>query len=357
MKGRLRSGTGKKAVTIKHIAKVANTTPATVSMALRNHPRIGKETCIRIQSIADKMGYQPNLLARALVSKRSYSLGVVVPKVTDAFYAELLQAIEDKALEFNYHTLHFSTKNDLEKEKAGIDLLRSKAVDGLIIASAETEDPNISSIVEDGLPLVLVNRRMIGDLVEDRVDYVVIDNFRGAYMAMKHLYGLGHRRIGVITGMLNTSTGKERTEGARKFLMDMGMEINPNLFINGGWDQEAAYNAGINLLNLSNRPTAIFVESDEMALAVRDAILEIGLSIPTDMSLIGFDDIISARYNGIDMSTVGYDIYKMGEIAVTILTDKIDKRDLQNIKKIQLEPELIVRKTCGYQDTLPGSRN
>lgn len=339
----------KKKATIKDIAKVAKITPAAVSLALKDHPRISKATRINVLKIAKQLNYQPNFLARALVSKKSFTIGVTVPNVTDSFYAELLQGLEDGASEFGFNTIQCSTKNILAKEKSSIDLLRNKGVDGLIIASAENEDPNIKSIIDDGFPLVMVNRRLTGKQYCDMVDYVVPDNLLGADMAVEHLYRLGHRRIGVITGLPNTSTGKERTEGAKRFLKNNGIKIESKLFVNGGWNKEIAYSATNKLLKLPDKPTAIFAASDEMALAAREAILDAGLNIPSDMALIGFDNIAPAQYRGIDLSSVGIKTYEMGEAAIKILIEKVERRTSPMVNKVTMKPELFIRKTCGFQ--------
>ncbi len=340
----------KKRITIKDIAKVANVTPASVSMALKNHPRISRDTRKKIQRIAEKMSYQPNFLARALVSKKSFTIGVTVPNVTDSFYAELLQGIEDGTIGFDYHTIQCSTRNNLSKEKLDIDLLRNRGVDGLIIASAESEDPNVERLIDDGFPLVMVNRRLTGKPFCDLTDYVVPDNLLGAEMAMEHLYRLGHRCIGVITGLPNTSTGKERTEGAKRFLGKNGIKIESKLFVNGGWNRKLAYGATNKLLELSDKPTAIFSASDEMALAAREAILEAGLNIPSDMALIGFDNIAPAQYKGIELSSVGVKTYEMGKTATKILIEKVQKRTTPMANKVTMKPELFIRKTCGFQN-------
>ncbi len=344
----IRSEMVKKRITIKDIAKVANVTPASVSMALKNNPRMGRDTCRKIQHIAEEMGYQPNFLARALVSKKSFTLGITVPNVIDSFYAELLQGIEDGAIEFEYSTIQCSTRNIFEKEKSSINLLRSRGVDGLIIASAESEDLNIERLIDDGFPLVMVNRKLARKPFCDMVDFVVPDNLSGVEMAMEHLYSLGHRRIGVITGLANTSTGKERTEGAKRFLKKNGIKIEPKLFVTGGWNKEVAYNATKKLLTFSDKPTAIFAASDEMAIAAREAILDEGLNIPSDMALVGFDNITPAQYKGIDLSSVGIKTYEMGKTAIKILIEKVEGKTTLMINRVVMKPELFIRKTSVF---------
>lgn len=341
----------KKKVTIRDIARLANVTTATVSMALNDHPRIGKKTREKIQDIAQQISYQPNYAAKTLVNNKSFALGVTLPRVTDSFYAELLQGIEDKAFELGYSIVQSSSKNDPEKEKLGINLLRSRGVDGLVVASTENEDPTIEGLVDDEFPLVLVNRILKKHPQCDRVDYVTYDNYTGVSLAMDHLYKLGHRRIGVINGLQNTSTGKERKEAVLQYLRNIGLPIDQKLFVNGEWDKQTAYQATQKLLQQKPRPTALFSASDEMALMVREAILNAGLKIPTDIALMGFDNIRPTGYRGIDISTVGLKIYEMSQLAAETLIAKIENKKLSMVKRITLKPDLIIRTSCGFSMT------
>ena len=338
----------KKRTTIKDIARIAAVSPTAVSMALNDHPRIGKNTRKKIHRIAKKLNYQPNFMARTLVGKRSHTIGLVITNVTDSFYPELAQGIEDKADELGYRIILCSTKNSLEKEKYCIEVLRNRVVDGLIISSTEISGQNIRALVDEKFPFVLVNRRIMNQDMGGAVDYVVADNALGAYMMMEHLYKLGHKRIGIITGLLNASTALERTEAIKKFLKDHGIKLEPSLFANGGYSRELACNAAKKLLRLKPPPTAIFAESDEMALAARDVILESGLKIPEDIALVGFDNIGSTSCKGVEITTVGQKKYEMGSLAVEILVNRIENSTFGMVNTVVLKPEIIIRRSCGY---------
>lgn len=341
----------KKKTTIKDIAEMAKVTPATVSMALNNHPRIRKKTRDMIRDIAQQISYQPNYAARSLVNNKSFALGVTLPRVTDSFYAELLQGIEDKAFDLGYSIIQSSTKNDSDKERLSINLLRSRGVDGLVVASTQNEDPTIEELIEDEYPLVLVNRVLKKQPHCDRVDFVTYDNFTGVSLAMDHLCQLGHTRIGVICGLQNTSTGQERKEGVIHYLRQAGLPIDQKLFVSGSWDKQTAYQATQKLLQQKPRPSAIFSTSDEMALMAREAILDVGLEIPSDIALMGFDNIRPTSYRGIEISTVGLKIYEMSQLAAETLIAKIENTNLSMIKRITLKPELIIRQSCGFKRT------
>lgn len=168
-------------------------------------------------------------------------------------------------------------------------------------------------------------------------------------MAAEHLYRLGHRRIGVIAGSLNVSTAIERTEGARKLIRDRGLKLEGNMIAECHFSKELAYGATRRFISLKNRPTALFAENDYMALGVREAILESGLRIPEDMALVGFDDIAVASLSGIEITTISQKKYEMGSLAVKVLIDKVRSGKPSMVNQTILEPELIIRNSCGYR--------
>ena len=335
--------------TIKDIARVARVSPTAVSMALNDRPRISPQTRKRILRIAKELNYQPNFVARSLVMKRSHTLGVIITTILNPFYPELAKGIEDKALELGYNIILCSTNYDLKLEKYYINILRSKGVDGIIFSSVEMDDPNIKSLIEDRFPFILVNRRIHNRLLDRKVDYIVLDNVSGGYMAMEHLYKLGHRRIGIIAGSLNTSTAVERTEGAKKLMKDYGLTFDSNLMMECRFLKESAYQVTKKSLTMKKPPTAIFAENDYMALGSREAILETGLRIPEDMALVGFDDIVPAALKGVEITTVSQKKYEMGSLATKVLIDKIENGVPTRVHQTILEPELIIRSSCGYR--------
>jgi DNA-binding LacI/PurR family transcriptional regulator len=228
-------------------------------------------------------------------------------------------------------------------------MLRSKGVDGIIFSSVEINDPNINPLIEDHFPFILVNRRIHNRFIAKKIDYIVLDNFLGGYIAMEHLLKLGHHRIGIIAGALNISTAVERTEGVKKSLKDYGIKLDPNLMRECNFSKELAYHATKKFLSMKTPPTAILAENDYMALGVREALLDSGLKIPENMALVGFDDIASAALRGVEITTVSQKKYEMGALAVKILSDKIKNRTPAGVNQIILEPELIIRNSCGYR--------
>jgi LacI family transcriptional regulator len=336
-----------KKATIKDIARSARVSATAVSLALNNRPRIGAETRERILRIAKELNYRPNLAARSLVSRQTQTIGLIITTITNPFYAELAKGIEDKAFELGYSIIFCSTNEDVKLEEFHVNNLRGKGVDGIIFSSVKNDDPNLLPLLEDQFPFILVNRRIHDPALKKRIDYVVLDNYAGAFQIMDHLYGLGHRRIGILAGAMDTSTATERTEGAKKFLKERECRWDPALFAVCHYSKERAYHATQKFIGMKLPPTAIFAENDYMALGARDAILDAGWKIPEDMALVGFDDIGETALKGVEITTVSQKRYEMGALAVKVLVEKIKEGSPRMANQIILQPELIIRKSCG----------
>jgi len=338
----------RKKTTIKDIAKAADVSATAVSMAMNNKPGVSQKTRRKIQKIAEKLQYSPNFIARSLISNRSYTIGFILNSITDPFFPELAKGIEEYANKQGYNLLLCNTKRDLQTEKKSIDMLRSKGVDGIILATVLKDDPNIVPLIEDEFPFVLINRHSMNPDLKNKTSYVVLDNFRGGYMGMEHLYRLGHDRIAVITGNVNTSTAILRTEGSIKALSDYGAKMDRELIVEGRFQRQIAYEAAIKLIAMEAPPTAYFAQDDYMAIGIREALFEKGLRIPEDVALMGFDDTEIASFAGIDLTTISQNKYEMGAMGAKILIEKIEKNSTGVVSQLILESGLIIRKSCGY---------
>ena len=338
----------KKKVTIKDIARIANVSHTTVSRALTDKSRISSETKKRILEIAKDLDYRPDFIARSLVSRRTKTLGLVITTIVNPFYIELAQGIEATANDLGYSIILCSTHSDLQTEKHFIEMLRSKGVDGIILTSAHINDPNIVALAEERFPIVLVNRRTYLSIVKERVDYVGIDNIRGGYLAVEHLIRLGHERIGVIGGSYESSVGYERLEGGKKAFEAYGLEKKNEYFLNGDFLKGSGYEGGKSFFAMIHPPTAIFATNDYMALGVYEAIVNEGVKIPEEMSLVGFNDIEFSATKGIELTTIGQKKYEMGATAVKMLVERIERKKVESSREVILEPELIIRKSCGF---------
>jgi len=338
-----------KKINIKDIARMANVSHTTVSRALNNKSRIRKETKEKILSIAQALNYQPNFIARSLVMKRTKTLGLVITTISNPFYIELAQGIEATARGLGYNIILCSTHSDLSIEKQHIDMLRSKGVDGIIFTSAHMGDPNIIALAEEGYPIILVNRRTYHPTVRENVDYVGVDNILGGFLAVEHLIKLGHKQIGIIGGSAESSVSFERLEGGKKAFDAYGLEPRADYFLGGDFLKMSGYKGGKQFINMADPPTAIFATNDYMALGTYQAMVEEEIKVPEKIALIGFNDIEFTAMKGIELTTIGQKKYEMGALAINTLVERVEGRKVEPSKAIILEPELIIRKTCGFQ--------
>lgn len=336
-------------VTIKDIARQIKVSTTTVSNALNGKPGVGKAARKKIIKMAKKMGYQPNYFARGLVSKQSYAIGLTIANISDPFSAELARGVYEKANELGYTMMLFNTNYDLKNETKSIEILKSKGIDGIILSTVIQDDPNIDSLNEMQMPYVLVNRLILNPKKASRIDSVSVDDYGSFYKAAKHLCRLGHTNIAVIAGDMDASTAIVLTQGANEAFAEYGVTIPPHLFIECGFSREKAYQAAKTIFSKKNRPTAILIQGDNMALGVREAAYEIGIKIPEDLAIVGVDDISISSLAGIELTTIRGNQYKMGATGVQLLINKINGENHSGISnKIVMESNLIIRKTCGF---------
>ena len=334
--------------TIKDIARLAGVSHTTVSRALNDKPRISRKTGDRIRAIAKKLNYHPNVAARSLKVRRTKTLGLVITTIINPFYPELAQGIEKTAREMGYNIILCSTNYEISLEREYIDMLRGKGVDGIIFTSTHMHDPNIEGLINERFPIILVNRKIYDESVANRVDHVVVDNVHGGFMAVEHLIRMGHRRIGIILGLPQSSASVERLAGAKKALVEYGLELEPDLILEGDFLKASGGAAARRFSRMKPRPTAVFAVNDYMALGAMEGFIEEGFRIPHDVALIGFNDIEISRMRNIELTTIGQKTYEMGSIAVRTLVEKIEEEAHGLVRQIILEPELLIRKSCGH---------
>ncbi len=334
--------------TVKDIAKIAHVSPMAVSMALNDRPRIGKETREKILRIAKELKYQPNFAAKSLVIKKSHTLGLILKSWEDPSHHGVIKGIEGRASELGYAVILSIMKKERGSVEDLIGLLRGKGADGVILASVEADADCFGSLSKDPFPIVMVNQKMEDERFSESVDFVAPDHFSVGYTAMEHLYKLGHRRIAVLLGSPDSWVAKERTRGAIRFLVDCGLGVDSSLMMNCNFSKDLAYDRTGRLLSLCRIPTAIFAESDDMALGSREALLEAGFKIPQNIALMGCDDVPAAALKGIELTTFRLEKYKMGSIAVDLLLERINKAGQSEMQQEILKPQLIIRNSCGY---------
>jgi LacI family transcriptional regulator len=334
------------AATLKDIARLAHVSHTTVSRVINGKPGVKNATKQRILQLVKELDYQPNLVARSLVVKRSKNLGLIITTIRNPFYLELAQGIEDTARSYQYNVILCCTNYDLSLEGEHIRELKRRGVDGIILTSAQIKDQHVAALAHEGFPLVLVNRRVLEPDLSEKVDYIGIDNVKGGEMALGHLMRMGHRRIGIIRGSLESSVTVERMEGACRALARYGLAMEDDLVFGGDYLKGTGYEAAKRFLSMSEPPTAIFSLNDSMALGVYDALMEQGVRVPEDVALMGFNDIEFAALKMVDLSTISQKKYTLGSMAVRRLMERIEGD--QAGREWILEPELIIRRSCGY---------
>jgi len=344
-------GKKRKRPTIKDIAREAKVSAATVSLALRDKEtsRVKPETRQRILKIASELNYKPNLVARSLVGKQTFNMGLVITTLMNPFYAEIAQDIINRARDKGYGVIAISVGNGgLETERQSVENLIDRGVDGLIICSALRKEPIISELWNMGIPFVLVNRQVDQDPANPLMYSIVLDNQRGAFLMMEHLIRMGHKRIALFCGPQETSTGYDRQIGSIAALEANGLKADPALIFYGDFTREAGYSLTMKLLQVKRNPTAIFAANDHMAIGVLSALGEEGIKVPEDIAVVGFDDINIASVPGIDLTTVSQKKTIMGHLAVDHLVEQINGESTHLVKRIVLDPILVKRRTCGF---------
>lgn len=329
--------------TMREVAETAGVSISTVSRVLSDHPDVRPETRRRVQEIVEALGYRPSMLARALILKRTNTLGLVVSDITNPFYPELAKGIEDAARERGWVVVIGNSDKDGRFTDRYVEAMLERSVDGIIFSSVRVDDKVVPMLVEDGYPVVLTNRRLPG--VETNM--VIVDSVRGARIATEHLIGLGHRRIAHIGGLSWAANSLDRKQGYLEAMAGAGLDSSDELIEVADFTDEGGARAMHRLLSLKSPPTAVFASNDLMALGALEAIREAGLRCPEDLAVVGFDDIHLARSRLVQLTTVSHRIYDMGEQAVDILirliTEGPGEQPIQHI----LEPQLMIRQTCG----------
>lgn len=326
-------------VTIKDIAKKIGISYATVSRALNNRAGVNPQTRERVLEAAEKMGYQPNAIARGLVMKSTHTIALVIPDITNPFFPEIVRSAEDEASELGYNTFLCNTNWDIEKEQSYLKLLQEKRVDGIILKPASDSEGN--SFNNISVPLVLLDRTS----KDDNYSCIEVDDRRGGFLATKHLIESGYKRIAFIGGKLDSYSDSQRKEGYRQALLRYKYEIDESLIRNGSFKTKSGYEIMNSLIKEGNVPDAVFAGNDVIALGVMQSAKEHGLNVPEDLGIVGYDDIDCAKLPQIQLTTIAQPKNQIGRYAVELLLSVINERDHKEPRIIILEPELIIRST------------
>lgn len=332
------------AVTIKDVAERAGVSYTSVSRALNGKKGVGQETTARIISIAEEMGYRPNALARGLVNKRTYTLGLIIPDIINPFFPEIARGVDEAARKEGYNVFLCNTGWNLEQERRTIDLLAEKQVDGIITLPSH-EGASVDYAKErlgEEIPIIYLSTLP----KQSNVFSITVDNAHGTFLVAQHLVDRGYRKIGFIGGEATLTGVEDRLRGFQSALSGFGIDLPEEWIVNLGFGIGAGEEAIRRLLDLPHPPEAVFAENDYLALGVLQGLAERGIDVPGEMAVVGFDDIPVSALHGVNLTTVRQPKYRTGELAVRMLLDQLEGREEgAQVRKILLDPELVVRGT------------
>lgn len=331
--------------TLRDVAAAASVHVATASRALNPATRslVSISTAERVVRAARSLGYRPNPIARSLKTARSDSVGLVIPDLTNPLVPPMVRGAEDVLSPAGYNAWVVNTDDDSARELMQIHSLRSRQVEGLIVATARLEHPLLEALHDEGVPTVLANR-LLGT---GHIPSVTADNAAGSAMAVRHLVDLGHTRIAHVAGPQDLSTGLLRQRGFMQAVQDHGLPEDPGLVVTcTAWTEEAGAHAFGALLDLGLEVTAVVAAHDRLALGCYDALLSRGFSCPGDISIVGFNDMPLMDKMRPSLTTVRVEHYQVGAEAARLLLDAF-REPRRPARAVLLPPTLIVRGSTG----------
>ena len=331
----------KRQITIKDIAKKLHCSVSTVSKALNNNPNVNEFTRQTIQEYAKEVGYQRNPISLSLLNQKTYTIGVIVPYITDTFYPITLDGIESVLNPRGYTISISQSKERMDTEAKLLNTMRHNRVDGIFLApSIETTDmAHIETTVNHGIPLIIFDR----DCPVTEISKVLVDNYLGAYKAVEHLILTGCKRIAHLKGPDNLSVTSDRLNGYLDALHHYNVPFEDSLIVHAGFQAQAGAESVKTLLDLPLRPDAIFAVNDYCAIGAMHIIREYGLRIPEDISVIGVDDRPNSAYTWPTLTTISQPIYDMGEEAAKLLLQQIESEEVDVVRHVTLPCKLVIR--------------
>jgi LacI family transcriptional regulator len=332
---------------LEEVGKQAGVSRSTVSRVINNDPNVSKRTRERVLKVIERVGYQPNFAARALVTQRTRVIGVIIPQTINIvfedryYFPTLLTGIATVVNQRDYTLVLWVEEDETDQERFYRNIVRSRLIDGLIIASLAIDNPFLQFLVEMQIPLVMIEKP---EGAPDHVSYVTIDNVSASREITEHLIRLGRKRIGVVTGDLRNPDGIDRYQGYRDALSGSGFALQDELVYEGNFTFSAGYEGTRILLQLG--VDAIVTGNDQSAFGAVEAVHDLGLRVPQDVAVVGFDDLPTAARSKPPLTTVQQPIRERGAAAAQLLLDQIEGHSSPPAH-IVLPTRLIVRQSCG----------
>lgn len=324
--------------TIYQVSELAGVSLATVSRVMNNNARVSEATRKKVLAAMEQLGYRPNSIAQSLASSRSNSVGILVSELHGPFYGEMLSGIENECRAAGKHVIIAAGHSEEASEKDGIEFLISRSCDALILHVEAVSDDYLIKLASGTLPIVLINR-FIPRLANNCIS---LNNELGGYLATKQLLQQGHRQLAYMAGPMWKSDAKDRYHGHLRAMADHGLSFNPALLAEGDF-QDSSGSACMQQLLAKGIPfTALVCANDEMAAGAMEVARSHGLNVPQDLSIVGFDNLILARYIYPKLTTIDYPIGEMGRMAARWVLKNIYQQQALQLKNV-FEPALVCR--------------
>ncbi len=334
--------------TIKDVARLAGVSTSTVSHVLNKTRFVREETRERVMEVVCELNYRPSSIARSLKVQRTKTLGMLVTASRNPFFAEVVHAVERRCYERGYTLFLCNTDGDVGRMEDSLDALVERRVDGLLLLCSEVNDEMIRLLeAERSVPIVVFD----WGPESDNVDRIYDNSLYGGYLATRHLIDMGHRKIGCVTGPFERRSAKERLDGFLRAMQEAGLPVRKEWVFEGDYDCSGGVSAMNLIHSLDERPDALFVCNDMMALGVLSVAVRLGVRVPQDLSVIGYDDIYIARYTSPPLSTILQPKGELAAMAVDTLIDRLDSKRSKG-KMIIIEPRLIERDSVMAADAV-----
>lgn len=328
--------------TMDDVARAAQVSVSTVSHVINSTRKVHAQTTLRVQQAIEALGYIPNSLARSLARSATSTIGVAIPALSNHYFAETVQAIDTACDKHGLMMMLTDTHDDPAQELRVIQSLHQRRVDGILLASSsDPEGLTHKYLKANQIPTVLVDR-----IHDQPFDQVGVENVQSTARMVAHLIALGHRRIGFVSGTPASSTSPERMQGYRQALEAAGITLDASLVECGYSSNDAAQLATRKLLQLAQPPTAIMTSNNLMTIGAMHTLRDMGIKVPDDMALVGFDDFDWAAFFNPRLTVIRQPLQQQGSLAVQLLMQRIQTPDMAYTTH-RLQPELMIRDSCG----------
>lgn len=336
-----------KSTTIKDIAAKVGVSTATVSRYINKNGYVSKKLQKKIEVAIQETDFVPNHVAISLKTRQTRIIGIVIPELFNVSFMDTVQAINDVAMAEGYQTIILNSDENPQKEQKILEVLISRRVDGILVATAEAEGEKILRINNSRLPVVLMDRDVCNSDAKIALDSVVNDNFRGAYQMVQYLASLGHKRIAILASSRNQPHLNARLGGYLQALRDCGLPADPDYIQKIELTYEAGYQSVIRLMSMyGSPPTAIFALSNIASLGAVSALNDMQIQIPGDVSLCGFGEFKYHKILKPDLTVVNQHPYTLGKIAAEVLIRKIQDKGRWTPSRVVLPADILFRSSC-----------